>query len=158
MVAPVRPGKGAQLPDPEAKAFGHASYNALNVAVTRAQFGTCIFTNSKEGLAREVEVAETKRSTLDKIFRDGGRIGPAGAGELPRPGQLVGLGKEIGALGRSLAKSGGGMPRLSVESIGIPQTPTPYHELFKPVPQLQKSMGKELQLQRLLVKELELSR
>ncbi|GFO67219.1 conjugative relaxase [Geomonas limicola] len=157
MVAPVRPGKETPLPATGDIAYGHTSYNALNVAVTRAQFGTRIFTTSKEGLAREVEVVDTKGSTLDKVVRESRELGPFGRAELFRERPLTVLGKEIDTLGKSLAKSGDGMPRLSVESIGIPHTPVPYRELFKPVLQPQMSIPKEPRLPD-MGKELELRR
>lgn len=70
--APVRPepeqAKGKELElVPEREGYGRASYNALNVAVTRAQFDTHVFTNSVQGLARSVEMVDQKSSALKKI-------------------------------------------------------------------------------------------
>ena len=68
LYAPVRPAEGKILsPDDGGKSYARASYNALNVAVTRAQFGTSIFTNSLPGLAREVEHLDRKSSSLDPL-------------------------------------------------------------------------------------------
>ena len=49
------------------ESFGRASYNAFNVAVTRAQYGATVFTNSLSDLAREVERVDVKSSTLDRV-------------------------------------------------------------------------------------------
>ncbi len=49
------------------ESFGRASYNAFNVAVTRAQYGATVFTNSLADLAREVEQVDVKSSTLDRV-------------------------------------------------------------------------------------------
>ncbi|BCO11234.1 hypothetical protein GEOBRER4_n1003 [Citrifermentans bremense] len=68
LYAPVHPRReetlpsGAELPSPEQ--YGKASFNALNVSLTRAQFGTRVFTNSVEGLTRSVETVDEKTTTL----------------------------------------------------------------------------------------------
>lgn len=68
--APVRTG-GVERGEFEAGApkesFGRASYNAFNVAVTRAQYGATVFTNSLADLAREVERVDVKSSSLDRV-------------------------------------------------------------------------------------------
>jgi hypothetical protein len=70
MFATVRPERekmrGEELELSPADSYGRASYNALNVAVTRAQFGAHVFTNSVQGLARSVELVDEKSSTLKK--------------------------------------------------------------------------------------------
>lgn len=69
--APVR--KGGVEPDEfgedaaPRESFGRASYNAFNVAVTRAQYGATVFTNSVADLAREVEQVDVKSSSLDRV-------------------------------------------------------------------------------------------
>jgi conjugative relaxase-like TrwC/TraI family protein len=65
LFAPVQPvaGEGAAL----GRDYGRVSYNALNVAVTRAQYGTTVLTNSADELAREVERVEVKSSTLNPL-------------------------------------------------------------------------------------------
>jgi conjugative relaxase-like TrwC/TraI family protein len=71
MFAAVRPERERMRgEEPElspAGSYGRASYNALNVAVTRAQFGAHVYTNSIEGLARSVELVDEKSSTLKKV-------------------------------------------------------------------------------------------
>ena len=46
-------------------AYGHASYNGLNVAVTRAQYCAELITNSISGLKKAVSSIDSKTSTLD---------------------------------------------------------------------------------------------
>ncbi|WP_136525386.1 MobF family relaxase [Geomonas ferrireducens] len=46
--------------------YGRTSFNALNVSLTRAQFGTRVFTNSVEGLSRAVETVDEKTTTLTR--------------------------------------------------------------------------------------------
>lgn len=52
---------------PRQESYGRASYNALNVAVTRAQYGAIVMTNTLSGLARAVEKVDVKTSTLNLI-------------------------------------------------------------------------------------------
>jgi hypothetical protein len=72
LYAHVQPGE-AEMKTVDAVAssteerYGHVSYNALNVAITRAQYGGCVYTNSISGLLREVEHEDRKTSTLDRI-------------------------------------------------------------------------------------------
>lgn len=47
------------------EAFGHASYNALNVATTRATHEAHVMTNSLSGLEKAVEKVDEKSTTLD---------------------------------------------------------------------------------------------
>jgi conjugative relaxase-like TrwC/TraI family protein len=146
MVALVRPAPahGSDL-ETGRESYGHASYNALNVAVTRAQFGTHIFTNSVEGLAKAVETVDVKTSTLDRT-REAARevaheVSGPGPGLAPSRGDL---GEQIRRLGRSIP---GPSPRLSVEGIKVPALPAPARELFKPAPQIQppqRNLEKEL--------------
>jgi len=151
MVALVRPeAERGREPEAGHEAYGHASYNALNVAVTRAQFGTRVFTNSIEGLAKSVDVVDAKSSTLNRtpgLTRERERAvpGPGSGPQLP-PGELT---EKIRALGHSISSPGDGVRRLSVESIKVPALPAPVRELFKPVPALPgigKSVGRELEL------------
>ena len=145
MVALVKPAPGTDL-ETGRESYGHASYNALNVAVTRAQFGTHIFTNSIEGLARAVETVDVKTSTLDRT-KDAAR---EVTHEVPGPGP--GLHASMGDLGEQIRRLGRSIPvqphRLSVEGIRVPALPAPARELFKPAPQIQppqKDLGRELQ-------------
>jgi len=55
---------GQDLPQ---ESYGRASYNALNVAVTRAQYGAIVMTNTLSGLAHAVEKVDIKTSTLNPI-------------------------------------------------------------------------------------------
>jgi conjugative relaxase-like TrwC/TraI family protein len=64
MFATVKPDPAPGVEVSPAVHYGRASYNALNVAVTRAQFETRIFTNSVQGLARSVEIVDGKSSAL----------------------------------------------------------------------------------------------
>ena len=72
---------GDEQPEPHRKAqdlpeesYGRASYNALNVAVTRAQYGATVMTNTLSGLAHAVEKVDMKTSTLNPI--EGNRAVP----------------------------------------------------------------------------------
>lgn len=47
-----------------------ASYNSLNVAVTRAEYGAEIITTDKETLVKSVQEVDTKTSTLDHQYHD----------------------------------------------------------------------------------------
>ena len=49
----------------EAERFGRASYNAFNVAITRARHGAMVFTNSLPGLKQAVVSVDGKSSTVD---------------------------------------------------------------------------------------------
>jgi len=62
---------------PAEESYGRVSYNALNVAITRAQYGGCVFTNSVSGLLREVEHEDRKTSTLGRIPGEPERSLPA---------------------------------------------------------------------------------
>jgi hypothetical protein len=152
MVAPVRPepeqGKSREVAHaPGEESYGHASYNALNVAVTRAQYGTRVFTNSVEGLARSVEIADTKTSTLAGVP---GRVPEVDRG-LPGPGHDLAwrhgaLGEKIHRLGQAVRGPAEATRRLSVESIRVPERPSRAHEFIRqvPVPAVQKDKGREL--------------
>jgi len=110
---------------------GHLSYNALNVAVTRAQFGTHVFTNSVQGLAKSVELVDEKTSTLKKemvIFREGGStLSEAWSRE---------FGQKVRGLSQAVASLEMKAPRLSLEKIRVPSLPAPARELFKPAPEI----------------------
>jgi len=68
MYAPARHGKVLEKePDLAPEDFGRTSYNALNVAVTRAHFGTRVFTNSIADLTRSVQTVDGKTSTLSRL-------------------------------------------------------------------------------------------
>ncbi len=69
LYAPVQPKKGMELVPVggHGESYGRMSYNALNVAVTRARFGTRVFTNSIDDLERSVESVDGKTSTLGKV-------------------------------------------------------------------------------------------
>jgi len=49
---------------------GQASYNSLNVAVTRAEYGAEIITTDKETLVKSVQEVDEKTSTLDHQYHD----------------------------------------------------------------------------------------
>ena len=67
--APVRTGRveRGEFGEKARESFGRASYNAFNVAVTRAQYGATVFTNSVSNLAREVEQVDVKSSSLNRV-------------------------------------------------------------------------------------------
>ena len=72
LFARVQPGEGKikavdGVSAPGDECYGRVSYNALNVAITRAQYGGCVFTNSIIDLLREVEHEDRKTSTLNQI-------------------------------------------------------------------------------------------
>ncbi len=77
LFAPVRPG--GEKSEAPGEGYARASYNALNVAVTRARYGATVCTNSLADLAREVERVEVKTSTLDP-FPHAEKSSPAVAG------------------------------------------------------------------------------
>ena len=64
--------------------YGWVSYNALNVAITRAQYGASVFTNLIADLAREVERDEDVESSTVKPV-SGVREKPAAALSVPLP-------------------------------------------------------------------------
>jgi conjugative relaxase-like TrwC/TraI family protein len=125
---------------------GQLTYNALNVAVTRAQYGTHIFTNSIEGLEKSVERVEIKSSTLKRepgLARVPGR-------ELSQAWSRD-FGERVRELSQSFSVLDRKAPRLNLEQIKIPPLPAHVRELFRPAPSIpppQKSIGKELELTR----------
>lgn len=81
---------------PRRESFGRASFNALNVAVTRAQYGASIFTNSLPGLMREVEHLDVKTSSLTPGVRREEDPKPTHSPEkfISEPGESVPAGTE----------------------------------------------------------------
>ena len=164
MVAPVRPeperGKGESEPSPAGETYGHLSYNSLNVAVTRAQFGTHVFTNSLAGFTKAVQVVDINSSTLTQDLEPEKTCVPSGkVPELQLP--AGGLAEKIRELGRSVPGLGERVRRLNVESIRVPEQPAPARECFKPVPvtpALQKEVGRQLEVALLKKPGLELER
>jgi hypothetical protein len=63
MFSDVKPDHNHQ--GKNALSYSHASYNGLNVAVTRAQYCAEIITNSIDGLKNAVRSIDTKTSTLN---------------------------------------------------------------------------------------------
>ena len=151
MVAPVRPeperGKDRETVPPAGKeSYGHLSYNAFNVAVTRAQFGTHVFTNSLAGFTKAVQIVDTGSTALTGgVERE---VRPELPGKVSGLGQpTVDLAEQIRRLGRSVPGPVKGVQRLTVESIRVPELSTSRRELFKPVPvvpAVQKEVGREL--------------
>jgi conjugative relaxase-like TrwC/TraI family protein len=142
MVAVVRP-EPTRGREPEAPGqYGHASYNALNVAVTRARFGTHVFTNSIEGLERSVQQVDAKTSTLKPCLPERSR-------EAGLPLSSAGLGDKIRKLGQSVSLPREAPHRLSLEGIKVPPLPAAARAMFKSQPEFpapQKSVGRELEL------------
>jgi len=130
--------------------YGKASYNALNVALTRAQFRTRVYTNSIEGLARSVELADEKSSTLKKV--------PEQVREIHREPLVRGISLEepghdlpgkIRALGRAVPGPGEKVHRLNLENLKVPAWQPPSRELLRPlreIPMVKKDLGRELEL------------
>lgn len=111
LYAPVRPKKGVELePRNElGESYGRMSYNALNVAVTRARFATRVFTNSIEDLERSVQFVDGKSSTLGKVrepVREITRVQHRGVDEPAHD-----LQRSIGELKRVMLKRGDGVRR-----------------------------------------------
>jgi len=147
LVAVVEPGpKRERERELERSPQGQLTYNALNVAVTRAQYGTHVFTNSIEGLEKSVERVEVKSSTLKRgpgLVREAGR-------ELSKTWSRD-FGERVRELSRSVSVLNSKAPRLSLEGIKVPPLPAHARELFRPAPSIpppQKSIGKELELTR----------
>jgi hypothetical protein len=168
MVAPVRPeperGRAREsVPPAGQESYGHLSYNAFNVAVTRGQFGTHVFTNSLAGFTRAVQLVDTGSTCLTGgVEREVGRELPGKApGKDPGPGPpTVELAELIRGLGRSVPGPGQGVQRLTVESIRVPELSLSRRELFKPVPivpAVQKAVPKEVgrELERAITKKFE---
>ena len=152
MVAPVRlepeRGRDREVERPaEQRPYGHVSYNSFNVAVTRAQFGTHVFTNSLEGFTKAVQLVDTNTSTLNGIAeRMEHREPPEKAPGLRLP--TGSLAQQIRELGHAVPGPGKGMRRLKVESIRVPTLST-QRELFQPLPvarTVQKEVGRQLEL------------
>ena len=111
------PGKKLERETVE-EGYDRTSYNALNVAVTRAQFGTTVLTNSVPGLVRSVEMVDRKTSTLNKfpgLEREpgpevGGRDFSTFGGISEQTRRLKNISREMGGRSDGL--------RLAVESLG----------------------------------------
>ncbi|WP_281275042.1 MobF family relaxase [Geomonas oryzae] len=130
LFAPVRPGgEKNQVP---AEGYARASYNALNVAVTRARYGATVCTNSLSDLAREVERVEVKTSTLYPIQHAEER-GPVVAGD-----GMVNVERKIPEAGsfpapadtEPLSRTGEVLPQHPVSAKGEPTVPVPARERF----------------------------
>ncbi|WP_224958372.1 ATP-dependent DNA helicase [Geomonas subterranea] len=124
LYAPCRSEEAKTRPAEERQAapeeqYGRTTYNALNVAVTRAQYGTRIFTNSMEGLVRSVETVEEKSTTLQGRF----------AGTERRLGEKIGKQE----------------PAVQVPA-SRPGTPLPVPSPAKEIAAVQKVAGRELEL------------
>jgi len=139
MFATVRPEREKMRgEEPElspAEPYGRASYNALNVAVTRAQFGAHVYTNSVQGLARSVELVDEKSSTLKKA--------PAREREILREPTGRDWMRELEEKTRELERIVRG-PR---QEPGLEKALTPVPgKLPVPAPAVQKDLGRELEL------------
>jgi len=147
MYAPVRPDRELSV-EKGAEHFGRASYNALNVAVTRAQYEAQVFTNSMEGLSRCVELVDQKISTLATKLR-----------EQEGAERLRDLGKSIEELHRAVREPARKV-RMSGPEVQVPEVPgagrgvqegkrAPVREVAVPKPaqpQGPKVVGRELEL------------
>ena len=141
--------RGPEL-SPGEQHYGRTSYNALNVAVTRAQFETHVFTNSIEGLARSVEMVDEKSSALRKI------VGPEQTLDRRLPGRGMDvaasrreLGVEIRKLERMVRAPVKRSLGLNLENIRVRPLSLPRRELQRPLPEIarvQKEVGRQLEL------------
>lgn len=133
LFAPVRPaGEKTEVPG---EAYARASYNALNVAVTRARYGATVCTNSLADLAREVERLEVKSSSLDPIRHTEEKGLPVdGAGALKGEQKLSEVGRPFPDHSDDKVLSAapvGEVPSLKpVPVTGEPVVPVPARECF----------------------------
>jgi len=99
---------------PRRESFGRASFNALNVAVTRAQYGASIFTNSLPGLLHEVEHLDVKTSSLTPGIRGEDEARPPHSAEklISEPTVKVPAGTEPAREVSARATGGIGEPKI----------------------------------------------
>jgi len=137
-------GRNLELAAKEER-FERTSYNALNVAVTRAQFGTTIFTNSVAGLTRSVELVDCKTSTLNKItgLEKGLSLEVAGR-EFSGAGGISEQTRKIKNISRELGCRSGGL-QLAVESLGKLRV-REIQRSVREIPVLQKNLVRQLEL------------
>ena len=148
MYAPVRLEKGREREFDTAvhESYGRTSYNALNVAVTRAQFGTRVFTNSIEGLSRSVELVDGKTSTLAKS-REPGEISRSIGDE--RQETMRDVQKGIRNLERVMLSPEEGVRKAPSLDQVVSILRTPGHQLPVPVREIappQKAVERQLEL------------
>lgn len=148
LYAPVHRKKGMELePGNELESYGRMSYNALNVAVTRARFATRVLTNSIEDLERSVQFVDRKSSTLDKAREPVREITRAQQREITEPAHD--LHRSIEELERVMLKRGDGVHRApSLEHI-VPLVRAPglrIPEQVLQVRQVQKVVERQLEL------------
>ncbi len=148
LYAPVHRKKGMELePGNELESYGRMSYNALNVAVTRARFATRVLTNSIEDLERSVQFVDRKSSTLDKAREPVREITRAQQREITEPAHV--LHRRIEELERVMLKRGDGVRRApSLEHI-VPLVRAPglrIPEQVLQVRQVQKVVERQLEL------------
>ncbi|WP_162604683.1 MobF family relaxase [Geomonas edaphica] len=148
LYAPVQPKKGMELVpgDGHGESYGRMSYNALNVAVTRARFGTRVFTNSIDDLERSVESVDGKSSTLGKAREPVREITHAQQRGSTEPAHD--LQRSIGELERVMLKRGEGVRRApSLEHV-IPLVRAPGLKIPEQVLQIrgvQKVVDRQLE-------------
>jgi conjugative relaxase-like TrwC/TraI family protein len=124
-----------EIEPPDDGRYGRASYNSLNVAVTRARFETRVFTNSVEGLARSVEEVDQKSSALRRIPGRAREVDPERTlrgMEAEEPAR--GLGPEIDKLERAVRGPGKEIGRLNLEQLRVPSIPAPAVEPQRQLP------------------------
>ena len=146
MYAPVRPEKMTEKEiDLAPEEYGRTSYNALNVAVTRARFGTRVFTNSIAGLTSSVEMVDGKTSTLTKLREPEHDISRSTM-ERIKTEPVRELQKSIGNLERVMLRPGEGVRKApSLEHV-LPTLRSPGHALPAPVREIapmQKVMNRQ---------------
>ncbi len=148
LYAQVQPKKGMELVprDGHGESYGRMSYNALNVAVTRARFGTRVFTNSIDDLERSVELVDGKSSTLGKAGEPAREITHEQQRGSTEPAHD--LQRSIGELQRVMLKRGDGVRRApSLEHV-IPLVRAPGLKIPEQVLQIrgvQKVVDRQLE-------------
>jgi hypothetical protein len=126
---------------------GRMSYNALNVAVTRARFATRIFTNSIDDLERAVEMVDGKTSTIRKVIEPKREITYTPQRDITEPAHD--LHRSIGELERVMLKRGHGVLKApSLEHV-VPLVRAPGLRIPEQVLQVravQKVVDRQLEL------------
>jgi conjugative relaxase-like TrwC/TraI family protein len=146
-VRPERePSPGKNLaPAPDEEWYAHTSYNALNVAVTRAQFGATIFTNSVAGLTRSVETVDVKTSTRNKILGVEQELKPGmGGRDFSAGGAISEQTRKLRDLTLELRREGNGL-HPAVESLGKLRV-REIQRSVREIPTLQKNVARQLEV------------
>ena len=138
------PGKNL-APAPGGEGYAQTSYNALNVAVTRAQFGATIFTNSVAGLTRSVEMVDVKTSTRNKILGVEQELRPGiGGRDFTAGGEISEQTRKLRDLSLELRREGNGL-HPAVESLGKLRV-REIQRSVREIPTIQKHVARQLEV------------